>query len=113
MGGAKKPTAANKDKSSGSKDSKKGKKDKGAGESGPKRAEIIVRVNDEQALKIVRGAKVITAQELARQLGVKISAANRFLKETVSKGDVNVIGGHSGHYLYQGAAASIKDGSAA
>ncbi len=112
MGGAKKPTAANKDRSSGSKDSKKGKKDK-AGESGPKRAEIIVRVDGEQALKIVRGAKVITAQELARQLGVKISAANRFLKETVSSGDVNVIGGHSGHYLYQGAAASGKNGSAA
>lgn len=113
MGGAKKPTAANKDKSSGSKDSKKGKKDKGAVESGPKRAEIIVKVNGEQALKIVRGAKVITAQELARQLGVKISAANRFLKETVSNGDVSVIGGHSGHYLYQGAAASNKGGGAA
>ncbi len=82
MGGAKKPTAAKKDKpakDTPKKDSKKGKKDKGEG--GPKRAEIIVSVNEQQAMKIIQNSKVVTVQDLARQTGVKISAANAFLKE--------------------------------
>ena len=98
MGGAKKPTAGNKDKSSSSKDTKK-KKDKGEG--GQKRAEIVVIVNEQQALKIIQNSKVITVQDLARQTGVKISAANAFLKESTSKGIVKRVGGYSGHHLYQ------------
>ena len=83
MGGAKKPTTAKKDTSSSSKDSKKGKKDKGEG--GPKKAEITVMVNEQQAMKILQNAKVITVQEMARQTGVKISAANKFLRESAEK----------------------------
>ena len=98
MGGAKKPTAAKSDKSS--KESKK-KKDKR--DSGSKKAEITVQVNESQATKIVAGAKVITVQELARQLGVKISAANAFLLGEFTKGTVKRVGGYSGHYLYQSA----------
>ena len=102
MGGAKKPTAANKDKSAGgNKDSKKGKKDKG--ESGPKKAEITVMVNEQQAMKIIQNSKVITVQDLARQIGVKISAANAFLKNSAEKGTVKRVGGYSGHHLYQSA----------
>ncbi len=99
MGGAKKPTAANKDKSANTKDTKKGKKDKG--ESGPKKAEITVMVNEQQALKIIQNSKVVTIQDLARQTGVKISAANAFLREATNKGIVKRVGGYSGHYLYQ------------
>jgi len=99
MGGAKKPTAANKDKSANTKDPKKGKKDKG--ESGPKKAEITVMVNEQQALKIIQSSKVVTIQDLARQTGVKISAANAFLREATNKGIVKRVGGYSGHYLYQ------------
>ncbi len=98
MGGAKKPTTK-KDKPEKSKDSKKGKKDKGEG--GPKRAEIIVMVNEQQAMKIIQNSKVVTVQDLARQIGVKISAANAFLKESANKGTVKQVGGYSGHYLYQ------------
>ena len=98
MGGAKKPTAASKDKASGSRDTKK-KKDRGEG--GPKKAEITVIVNSKQAMKIIQNSKVITAQDLARQTGVKISASNAFLKESVSKCIVKQVGGYSGHYLYQ------------
>lgn len=103
MGGAKKPTAAKTDKAAGSKDSKKGRKDKGEG--GPKKAEITVMVNEQQAMKIIQGAKVITVQDLARQTGVKISAANRFLKESAEKGTVKRVGGYSGHHLYQTASS--------
>lgn len=99
MGGAKKPTAAKKDASSSPKDSKKGKKDKGEG--GPKKAEITVMVNEQQGMKIIQSSKVITVQDMARQTGVKISAANKFLRESAEKGIVKKVGGYSGHYLYQ------------
>jgi small subunit ribosomal protein S25e len=96
MGGAKKPTAGNKDKSTGSKDTKKKK-----GEGGPKKAEIVVILNEKQAMRVIQNSKVITVQDLARQTGVKISAANAFLKESASKGVVKRVGGYSGHHLYQ------------
>ncbi len=98
MGGGKKPTAAKKDKSANTKDSKK-KKDKGAG--GPRKAEIVVLVNEQQAIKIIQNSKVITVQDLARQTGIKVSAANAFLRESVNKGIVKRVGGYSGHHLYQ------------
>ena len=97
MGGAKKPTTANKDKTP--KDSKKSKKDKGEG--GPRKAEITVIVNEKQGLKIIENSNVITVQDLARQTGVKISAANAFLIESTKKGIVKRVGGYSGHHLYQ------------
>lgn len=87
MAGAKKP------------DSKKGKKDKG--ESGPKKAEITVILNEQEATKIVQNSKVITVHELARQTGVKVSAANVFLKDALKKGIIKRVGGFSGHYIYQ------------
>ncbi len=96
MGGGKKPTGGKTTKPE-KKDSKKGKK----GEGGPRRAEIIVMVNEQQALKIIQNSKVITVQDLARQVGVKISAANAFLKESLNKGTVKRVGGYSGHHLYQ------------
>ena len=103
MGGAKKPTPA-KDKSQGTKDTKKGKKEKGEG--GPAKAEITVIVKEQQAMKIIQNAKVVTVQDLARQTGVKISAANAFLRESEKKGTVKRVGGYSGHYIYQVASSS-------
>jgi len=98
MAGAKKTTGGNNNKSGGSKDTKK-KKDKGEG--GPRKAEITVIVNEQQAMKIIQNSKVVTVQDLARQTGVKISAANAFLKESASKGTVKKVGGYAGHHLYQ------------
>ena len=90
-------------KSTGSKDTKKdtkkGKKDKVEG--GTKKAEIIVMLNEQQAMKVIQNSKVVTVQDLARQTGVKISAANAFLKESTAKGLVKKVGGYSGHHLYQ------------
>jgi len=97
MGGAKKPTTAKKDKPGSTKDSKKTKK----GEGGPRKAEIVVMVNEQQAMKIIQNSKVITVQDLARQTGTKISAANTFLRESASKGTIKRVGGYSGHHLYQ------------
>ena len=97
MAGAKKTNTTN--KPSGTKDSKKNKKDKGEG--GSRKAEITVMVNEQQAMKIIQNSKVVTVQDLARQTGVKISAANSFLKESAINGTVKKVGGYSGHYLYQ------------
>ena len=97
MGGGKKPTTSNKDKASNP--GKKSKKDKG--ESGPRKAEITVMVDEKQAMKIIQNSKVITVQDMARQTGVKISAANAFLIESTKKGIVKRVGGYSGHHLYQ------------
>ena len=102
MGGTKKITAAKQDKAQeakDSKDSKKGRKDKGEG--GPRKAEITVLVNEKDAMKIIQGAKVVTIHDLARQTGVKISAANSFLRDLTKKGIVKRVGGYSGHYIYQ------------
>ena len=102
MGGSKNKSPAQKEKSQDGKksDSKKGKKgDKS--ESGSPKADITVMLTEEQASKAFKGAKVITVQELARQTGVKISAANTFLKNAAKNGTVKVVGGNSGHYIYQ------------
>ena len=93
-----KPTSS-KDKSSDSKKSKN-KKEKGEGGSLPK-AEITVILKEEQAMKILKNSKVITVQELARQTGVKISAANAFLRQANQKSMVKIVGGYSGHRIYQ------------
>lgn len=80
-------------------DSKKSKSSKSEG-SAPK-AEIIVTLSEEQAAKFIKGAKVITVQDLARQTGVKISAANAFLMQAAKDGKVKRVGGYSGHRIYQ------------
>ena len=107
MGGAKKKSPAQQEKSqtddtekkSGSK-KKKGKKS-GKPEGDSKKAEISVIVNETQAMKIIKNVKVLTVQELARQMGVKTSAANAFLLKSLQNGDVKRVGGHSGHHIYQ------------
>ncbi len=107
MGGSKKisPARAQKrqndesSKKDGAK-SKKGKKDD-KGEQKSSKAVITVVIAEEQANKIIIGSKVITVQELARQTGVKISAANAFLIKSFEKGIVKRVAGHSGHHIYQ------------
>ena len=105
MGGAKKKSPAQQEKSqkeeaekkSGTK--KKGKdKDKSKGET---KSEVSVIVNEPQAMKFIKSSKVITVQDLSRQTGVKISAANAFLLKLLQKGDVKRVGGYSGHHIYQ------------
>jgi len=106
MGGSKKKSPAQqqktqKDESTKKSDEKKKGKKKDKSEEGSAKAEIIVIVNEEHAMKFIKGAKVITVQELARQTGVKISAANAFLKKLLKEGVVKRVGGFSGHHIYQ------------
>jgi len=103
MGGTKKKSAAQMEKSQDTDKTKKdsqGKKDK-KGEKTERRAEITVLVNEDQALKIIKSNNYLTVQELAKQTGVKISAANACLVNLVKKGSVKRAGGFSGHWIYQ------------
>lgn len=105
MGGAKKASAAqmekrqegDKTKDQGAKKDKKDKKQ----EKTEKKAEITVIVNEDQALKLIKSNNYLTAQELARQTGVKISAANACLVSLLKKGVLKRTGGFSGHWIYQ------------
>ena len=96
---AEKKQAGDASKKAGTK-SKKGKKDD-KGEERSVKAEIRVILTDEQAMKAIKSAKVITVQELARQTGVKISTANAYLKKSLQNGTVKKVGGYSGHHVYQ------------
>lgn len=105
MGGAKKASAAQMEKkqdSDKSKDQpgKKDRKDK-KGEKSERKAEITVIVSEDQALKLIKSNNYLTAQELAKQTGVKISAANACLIGMVQKGIAKRTGGFSGHWIYQ------------
>ncbi|MEM2161044.1 MAG: winged helix-turn-helix transcriptional regulator [Candidatus Nitrosotenuis sp.] len=107
MGGAKKKGAAameksqeaDKSKESGAKKDKKDKK----GEKSEKKAEITVILGEDQALKLIKSNNYLTIQELAKQTGVKISAANACLVSLLKKGAVKRAGGFSGHWIYQAA----------
>lgn len=104
MGGSKNKSPAQKQKTQTDDSSKKAgdkKKGKNKSEEGSSKAEITVIVNEEQAMKFIKNAKVITVQELARQLGVKISATNAFLKKLSNEGTIKKVGGFSGHHIYQ------------
>ena len=103
MGGSKNKSPAQKEKSQKSEAEKKGgtkKKGKDKSKGAPK-SEISVIVNEPQAMKFIKSSKVVTVQELSRQTGVKISAANAFLIKLLQKGDVKRVGGYSGHHIYQ------------
>ncbi len=102
MGGSKNKSPAKKEKVQKA-DSKKSKKPKTEG--GAPKAEITVILTKEQAAGTLKGAKVITVQELARRTGVKTSAANAYLREAVKDGSMKIIGGKSGHRIYQPASA--------
>jgi len=66
-----------------------------------KKVVISVIVNDENAMKFIKSAKVVTVQELSRQMRVKISAANAYLLKLMQNGSVKRVGGYSGHHIYQ------------
>ncbi len=82
--------------------SKKGKKDKEKSTSkAQEKAKLSVFLEEDIGLRTINSMKAITAQELARNAGVKISVANAFIKSLESKGIVRCVGGYSGHKVYQ------------
>ena len=97
MGGSKNKSPAQKEKSQGK--DVKDKKSKKSEKSNATTTSVII--NESKATKYINEAKVITVQDLARQIDVKISVANSFLQKLLADGSVKRIGGFSGHHLYK------------
>ncbi|MGC1708727.1 MAG: MarR family transcriptional regulator, partial [Nitrosotalea sp.] len=78
MGGAKKQSPAQAEKSQTAEAAKKdgSKKDK---KDQKQRTNISVIIDEGQAMNFIKNSKVFTVQELSRQTNVKVSAANTYL----------------------------------
>jgi small subunit ribosomal protein S25e len=104
MGGNKKKQAGASDKSTqmGPGDAEnKPAAEKKAGSKPQQKHKLGVAVEEPQGMKVIQGMKAITTQGVARNLGVKISIANAFIKSLEAKGVVKAEGGYSGHRVYQ------------
>jgi len=100
MGGGKKQSPAQAEKSQSSEASKKDGQKKGDRKDQKTRTNISVVIDENQAMNFIKGAKVFTAQELSRQTNVKVSTANALLQKLLQKGSVKRVGGYSGHHIY-------------
>ncbi len=101
MGGnKKKPTQSNASKSQDNKNVKKEEVKKTTSKPQQKQ-KLSVLIEENQSLKAIDAMKVITVQNVARTLGVKISVANNFIKNLENKNIVKNVGGYSGHKIYQ------------
>ncbi|HEU4605334.1 MAG TPA: hypothetical protein VFS46_03765 [Nitrososphaera sp.] len=65
------------------------------------RQRLAVVVEEPAGMKAIQGRKSITAQGLARNIGVKISVAGAFIRSLEQKGVIKSVGGYSGHRVYQ------------
>ncbi len=102
MGGAKKKSPAQAEKSQAAESAKKegGGSKKGEKKDQKQKTNISVIIDEGQAMNFIKGSKVFTAQELSRQTSVKVSTANAFLHNLLKQGTVKRIGGYSGHHIY-------------
>jgi len=100
MGGnKKKPTQSGGSKSQDAKGNKKEEVKRA-----PKvqqKQKLSVLIEDAQGLKALNSMKAITVHSLARNLGVKISVANNYLKNLENKNIIKNVGGYSGHKIYE------------
>jgi small subunit ribosomal protein S25e len=65
------------------------------------RQKLSVAIEETAGRKALQNMKAITVQALARNLGVKISVANSFIRTMETRGSVKLAGGNSGHRIYQ------------
>ena len=80
---------------------KKERKEDRAEDRGTQKQKLAVFVEESQGRKTLQSMKAITAQGFAKASGVKISAANSFIKSLELKGVLTSIGGYSGHRVYK------------
>ena len=100
MGSSKNKSPAQKEKSQKQdKESKKSKKSEKSGMAS--KAKLSVIIDESKAAKYIKESKVITVQDLARHIDVRISIANSFLLKSLKQGTVKRVGGFSGHHIYQ------------
>jgi len=100
MGGAKKKSPAQAEKSQQAEASKKEGPAKKEKKEQKQKTNISIIIDEGQAMNFIKNSKVFTVQELSRQANVKVSAANAYVKNLLNKGTVKRIGGYSGHHIY-------------
>ncbi|MGI0087402.1 MAG: MarR family transcriptional regulator [Nitrosotalea sp.] len=100
MGGAKKKSPAQAEKSQTAEAEKKDGPSKKEKKDQKQRTNISVIIDEGQAMNFIKGSKVFTVQELSRQTNVKVSAANAYLLNLLKQGSIKRIGGYSGHHIY-------------
>ena len=101
MGGAKKKSIGNQEKTTKDTPAADDKTKKGEKKGPFKQKQTLIAIEEAQGLKTIKNMKPITSQSLARSMGVKISIANSFLRSLESKGVLKTIGGYSGHRIYE------------
>ena len=104
MGGNKKKPAGASDKNTQSGPGQaefKSAAEKKSGSKPQQKQKLAVTIDESQGMKVIQGMKAITIQGVARNVGVKISIANAFIKSLEAKGIVKAEGGYSGHKVYQ------------
>jgi small subunit ribosomal protein S25e len=103
MGGVKKKpvgsSGKNKDSSTASGSNQAQKED--SKKSSVRKQKLSVAIEEATGRKALQNMKAITVQALARNLGVKISVANSFIRAMEARGSVKLAGGYSGHRIYQ------------
>jgi small subunit ribosomal protein S25e len=102
MGGNKKKPASGSDKNTQTSPGQTENKSTGEKKtsSKPQKQKLAVTIEEPQGIKAIQGMKAITTQSVARNIGVKISVANAFIKSLEAKGIVKAEGGYSGHRVY-------------
>ena len=104
MGGAKKKSPAQAEKSQTAEAAKKeGGSKKGEKKDQKSKTSISVIIDENQAMNFIKSSKVFTVQEVSRQTGVKVSTAYGILLNLLNKGSVKRLRGYSGHHIYQSA----------
>jgi len=108
MGGMKKKPvgsgAKNKDSSTSSSSSQaqsQAQKKEDSKKSSGSKQKLSVAIEEAAGRRALQNMKAITVQALARNLGVKISVANSFIRTMEARGLVKLAGGYSGHRIYQ------------
>jgi small subunit ribosomal protein S25e len=105
MGGNKKKPVGSSDKTvhvgPGGAEIKPAAEEKKKAQKPQQKQKLAVVVEEPVGMKALQGMKAITAQALARNIGVKISVAGAFIKSLEQKGVVKSVGGYSGHRVYQ------------
>jgi small subunit ribosomal protein S25e len=77
------------------------KKEDSKKSSGGSKQRLSVIIEESAGRKALQNMKAITIQMLAKNLGVKISVANSFIRNLEARGSMKLVGGYSGHRVYQ------------
>ncbi|MCS6768484.1 MAG: hypothetical protein RMJ59_07585 [Candidatus Nitrosocaldus sp.] len=101
MGGAGKKSVGAEAKRQAREQEQEARKDKGKKEKGEERQKGAVLADDKQVISTISSMKAVTAQGLARSIGVKVSVAYAMLRRLEAQGSIRKFGGYSGHYVYQ------------